>query len=360
MGFCAACGRSRAGTGQYCTACGAPFPEAVTGEAPVTSQAAVSPSVPGSDTDPVTVTADSIAGSVTAVEQAVTPVAEQPAVPLVRDAVGQPETLADRFPLDKSAGPMRAVTWPARSGQSGPHPQDTPPSGTGRGAPGWRHQPSARRPRAMMAGFALAALVGIASAVVVTVAVIDSHKSHGSASSSALGSSPLPRLSSSPRPSSPPMSATSPTAESEATTVSNLLGSSAQSRLAWNSAVLVTDVGQCISISNDIRQIQQIANQRMNEYNQARNLQTGAIPNGGVLKSGLTKALLTSLNIDNEYLRWAQQQKNSGCGVGTNSTYYSEATASDSTATSDKTTFVNTWNQVAQLYGLQKFSAGQI
>jgi len=371
MSFCTACGRQRSGSARYCTACGAPFPEAASGGAPVTPKPAASPPVPGPDTYPGTVTADAAAGGATAAELAATPAADRPPVPLVPDAGGQPETLAA---YHGPAGLVQATgpgTWPARSsGQSsqpGPHPQDMPPGGTGPGAPGWQQQPPARRSRARMAGIALVALAVTASAVFVTVAIVDSRKSHGNASSSSsspgLSSSPpsSPQPSpSSPEPSSSPTPATSLTAESEATTVSNLLSSSAQSRLAWNSTLLVTDVGQCINIGNDIQQIQQIASQRMNEYDQARNLQTGAIQNGERLKSELTKALLASLNIDNEYLRWAQQQMNSGCTVGTNSAYYSEANASDTTATSDKATFVNTWNPIAQQYGLQQFSASQI
>jgi hypothetical protein len=46
--------------------------------------------------------------------------------------------------------------------------------------------------------------------------------------------------------------------------------------------------------------------------------------------------------------------------VGTNSTYYQQATQLDSQATTDKEIFVGTWNPVAVTYGLMQFSAGQI
>jgi hypothetical protein len=98
----------------------------------------------------------------------------------------------------------------------------------------------------------------------------------------------------------------------------------------------------------------------MSEYKQVENLRISAIQNGAALKTELTKAMLISLNIDNEYLQWARQQKTSGCTIGINSPYYQKATTSDTTATNDKMTFVDTWNPIAQQYGLQQFTADQI
>ena len=135
---------------------------------------------------------------------------------------------------------------------------------------------------------------------------------------------------------------------------------SQQSRSQWNSSVLVSNVGQCINIASDVRQIQQIANQRSSELSQATALQTDAIPNGGTLKSQLMRALRVSLTIDNGYLKWAQEQQNSGCTVGTDSTYYQQATALNSQATDDKLKFVDTWNPIATQYGLTQFQAGDI
>src|SRR5262249_38889963 len=116
----------------------------------------------------------------------------------------------------------------------------------------------------------------------------------------------------------------------------------------------------CINIASDVSQIQQIANQRSSEYSQATALQTNAIANGRTLKSQLMRALRISLTIDNDYLKWAQEQQNSGCTVGTGSTYYQQATALNSQATGDKQVFVDTWNPVAMKYGLTQFEAGDI
>lgn len=142
--------------------------------------------------------------------------------------------------------------------------------------------------------------------------------------------------------------------------VNNLLATSARTRQQWDGTVLVSDVSECADINDDVSQLSDIAQERMTELSQAKSLQTGAIPNGSALKSQLMQALQISLQIDNDYLAWAQQQQNSGCTTGTNSTYYDEATSEDNTATDDKQNFITTWNPVASQYNLQQFSAGQI
>jgi len=149
-------------------------------------------------------------------------------------------------------------------------------------------------------------------------------------------------------------------ARSQAAAVNHLLMISQQSRSRWNSSVLVSNVGQCINIASDVRQIQQIANQRSSELSQVGTLRTNRIPNGATLKSQLMRALKISLMIDNDYLRWAQEQQNSGCTAGTDSTYYQQATALNGQATSDKEIFVAAWNPIATQYGLTQFQAGDI
>ncbi len=155
--------------------------------------------------------------------------------------------------------------------------------------------------------------------------------------------------------SSPPVA----TAQTQAQAVNDLLFSSQQSRHTLSTA-LINDVGNCGNVQGDVAQIQQVRDQRSTEYNQATALQTDTIANGAALKSQLMDALKISLRIDNDYLSWAQQQANSGCAYGFNSTYYSQATTLDSQATTDKEIFVGTWNPIAQQYGLTQFQASDI
>ncbi len=304
MNFCTTCGRGKAGSERYCTTCGTPYPEA------------------GSPPDP------------------------GPGL--------LPETVA------------RAKVPPHH-----PPPGSTGPGGTGPGGTD-RQQPARSWGKKTAAVVATLAIAIVAAGVGVAIVYSRDHKGTPASlpliTSSSSAPPATPPASSSPSVPSVPLVSSSPsaqattatTAQGQAGAVSTLLSSSAQSRLAWNSAALITDVGQCVNLANDIQQIRQIAAERMSEYNQAQNLQTDAIQNGTELKTELTRVLLISLNIDREFLKWARQQQSSGCTAGTSSPYYQEANTSDTTANNDKATFVSTWNPVARQYGLQQFTADQI
>ena len=246
--------------------------------------------------------------------------------------------------------------WPAGTGQPGPYgqyqpyqtyPQPGAPGGPS--GPGWPQQQPARRSRGPLIGAIVGAVAVIAAGTVVAITVLNKNPA-----------TPNPPPVSSPGHGTTSPKSPSATAQSQATAINTLLLNSEQSRSRWNSNVLVSNVGQCINIDRDVSQIQQITDQRSSEYNQATALQTDMIPNGATLKSQLMAALKISLRIDNDYLAWAQQQQSSGCSVGTNSSYYQQATQLDSQATTDKEIFVGTWNPDAVRYGLMQFSAGQI
>ena len=244
--------------------------------------------------------------------------------------------------------------WPADPGEASPNAQYQPyqthrqPAGQSpRGPGGWpqfvpQSQP-ARRSRGPLIGAIIGIVAIIAAGAVVALTVLHkSNANHG------------PAANSQGRDSQPA------TARGQATAINTLLITSARSRSRWNSNVLVSNVSQCINIDSDVSQIQQITDQRTNEYNQATALRTDMIRGGAALKSQLMTALKISLQIDNDYLAWAQQQQSSGCSVGTSSRYYRQATSLDSQATTDKEIFVGTWNPIAAKYGLTHFSALQI
>jgi hypothetical protein len=225
-------------------------------------------------------------------------------------------------------------------------------------------QPPQKRSRGVLIG-AVAATVAVAVAVVAVVYFVAIKKntatpsptvtitSTGNGSSS---SSPDNNNSSS----SSQSQNSGPTAQTEATSISNLLMSSANTRQAWNAQTLVNNTGNCVNIDQDVTQIGDIANSRSSELSQVQTLQFDKLPNGSSLKSQLMTALQVSLQIDKDYLKWAQQQQSSGCAYGFNNTYYSNASAEDNTATNDKQTFLNSWDPVASQYNLEQFSAGQI
>lgn len=261
--------------------------------------------------------------------------------------IAQAVNEATRTPAGAAtAGPGQqwaASPWPdGQPGGHGPYgPYQTYPApGAPGGGPGWPQQPPQqppRRPRGMLVGLVVGGLVvAVAAGAIAVIALRPGHSND-------------PKASGSPG-----------VARSQAVAVNHLLMISQQSRSRWNSSVLVSNVGQCINIASDVRQIQQIANQRSNELSRVGALRTSRIPNGVTLKSQLMTALKISLRIDNDYLRWAQEQQNSGCTVGTDSTYYQQATALNGQATSDKQIFVSAWNPIARQYGLTQFQAGDI
>jgi hypothetical protein len=244
----------------------------------------------------------------------------------------------------------QASPWQGQPGTYGPYApyQSYPLPGTP-GGPTWPQQPPQQPPkrsRGLFVGLVVGGLAIAVAAGAIAVIALRPGQSNG----------PGPNTSSSSSTSGSPAA----TAHSQAAAVNHLLMISQQSRSQWNSSVLVSNVGQCINIASDVRQIQQIANQRSNELSQATALQTNAIPTGGTLKSQLMRALRVSLTIDTDYLKWAQEQQNSGCTVGTDSTYYQQATALNNQATDDKQKFVDTWNPIATQYGLTQFQAGDI
>ncbi len=254
---------------------------------------------------------------------------------------------------------------PYQTGPVGPpQPGWQPPypgGPTGPTGPNWPQQPQQpKRSRGILIGSVIATVaVVVAAAAVVYFVVLKKNNNTGPNATGQTSSASTPNGGTS-SPASSSSAPAAPTAQSEATTINNLLVNSAQSRSQWNANVLVTDVGDCVNINSDVTQIGDIANERMSELSQADALQVSAIPNGPMAKRQLMAALQISYNIDNDYLQWAEQQQSSGCGVGTNSAYYDDASSEDSQATADKTTFLNTWDPIARQYGFQQFSANQI
>jgi WD40 repeat protein len=141
------------------------------------------------------------------------------------------------------------------------------------------------------------------------------------------------------------------TAQSEATAVSNVLTSSAASRLSLLNAI--NDAANCTRLAYAVSQIHQVSNGRQSELNQVESLSTRALPNGVALKFDLTRALQYSLNADNDYLQWAEQQQ-TNCHARPQPNF-----SADSRRTLIyKTMFVSLWNPIASQYGLLQASAG--
>ena len=280
------------------------------------------------------------------------------------------------WPASPSPSPPSWPASPSPSPPSWPASPSGPASRPSEGAqpmPGSarRAGPDPRRPRrrpavikAILAAVAAAAVVAVAAvaavAVVRGVAAPKAPAPGSPAASRSAVSQPATAVSPravSPSP-SPSVLASSALASGQAATVNHLLGSSAATRQALDGAI--NEVLNCTNLSSAASQIQNAVSQRGSEYRQASTLPVAALPQGAAVKSDLMAALRASLDADQDYLTWAQQQLNLGCTQPEQSTAYGGANSADQAADAAKQTFVQVWNPVAVKYGVPQQSADSI
>jgi serine/threonine protein kinase len=228
-------------------------------------------------------------------------------------------------------------------------------------------QPSSRRPGRVRLIVAVAAVAITAAAVAVGVAVAHTSKSAPAAAVTPTApvtpASPAASAVSSPAASSPAASSTpsvsaSILASRQASAVSNLLGSSAATRLTLEGAV--SQVRACTNLSGAVSQIQSVVDQRSTQYERASALPMGDLASGALVKSDLITALRDSLNADRYYLTWAQQQLNTGCAPGAQSGAYITAYDADQQANAAKAQFALVWDPIAARYGVSQQSPASI
>jgi serine/threonine protein kinase len=252
-------------------------------------------------------------------------------------------------------GPARSVaaSRPAASQEDQPAPvpsRVSPDPVTGPGRPSRR-----RRPRSGLIGFVLAlAAAGIAAAVTIVI-VGPAKPAAGRPAGSSPTATPARPPSSSPVPSPPSPAAL---ASRQAAAVDDLLNSSAATRKALQGAV--SQARDCTDLSSAVRQIQNAADQRSTEYDQASALSTSALADGTIVKADLTAALRSSLDADRDYLAWAQRQLKLGCASAAQSSAYNAAYTASEQANAAKEAFVQVWNPVAARYGIRQESPGSI
>jgi hypothetical protein len=146
-------------------------------------------------------------------------------------------------------------------------------------------------------------------------------------------------------------------AHQQAAQINDLLNNSAASRHSL--AAAVQDVSDCTNLSSAISAISTVASQRAIEYQQASDLSTGALPDGGALKSDLLSALRYSAAADKDFLAWAQQ--NADCqGTAPVTAAYNSGIGASGEAVTAKDDFVRLWNPVADSQDLPTRSEGGI
>jgi serine/threonine protein kinase len=256
-------------------------------------------------------------------------------------------------PAPSPPAPPRAGVLP-----SPPAPRPDPVGGPAHPDP----QPSSRRPGRVRLIVAVAAVAITAAAVAVGVAVAHTNKAAPAAvvtpTAPVTPATPATSAPSSPAASSTPSVSAAVLASRQATAVSNLLGSSAATRLTLEGAV--SQVRACTNLSGAVSQIQSVVDQRGTQYERASALPTGDLASGALVKSDLITALRDSLNADRDYLTWAQQQLNTGCTPGAQSGAYITAYDADQQANAAKAQFAVVWGPIAARYGVSQQSPASI
>jgi serine/threonine-protein kinase len=313
---------------------------------------------------PVRSRSQRLAGSPAA---ATPPAAARPPAAATPPAAASPLVAAGPpTPRPPAAGVLRSTPGPPATGalRSTPRPPVAGPDPVS-GPPDPDPQQPRRRPgraRLIVAGAAVAIT---AAAVAVGVGVAHTNKPAPTASptlstpaTSATSAAPASPVVSSPAASAPPSLSPSALASQQAHAVSKLLGSSAATRLALQSAV--TQVRACTNLSGAVSQIQNVVDQRSSQYQQASALPTTALASGALVKSDLITALRDSLNADRDYLTWARQQLEAGCTPGAQSAAYATAFDADQQANAAKAQFALAWDPVAARYGVSQRSPDSI
>lgn len=148
-------------------------------------------------------------------------------------------------------------------------------------------------------------------------------------------------------------------ASDQAAQIDNLLSSSAASRGSLQPAV--NNIGNCSDVPGAVAAISDVASQRKAELAKAEALATGSLPNGSTLKSDLVNALRYSLQADQDFLRWAQDQMNTRCSAPAPLTAaYQAGFSASKAAETAKTAFIQLWNPIATQHGLAARSQNAI
>ncbi|WP_204073151.1 hypothetical protein [Planotetraspora phitsanulokensis] len=117
----------------------------------------------------------------------------------------------------------------------------------------------------------------------------------------------------------------------------------------------------CSKADQGIAAIQQAADQRAQQVQQAKKLKVDALERGYTLRQRLVDALVASQRADAAYLKWAKKYQANGCtGPTTGDADYKLGNAASESATKAKSAFVELWGPIAEQEGLPARTRGSI
>ena len=158
-------------------------------------------------------------------------------------------------------------------------------------------------------------------------------------------------------PTSPPASATASSPQQGAHNLAALLSQSVSDRSAINNAY--TDVQNCgPTLAQDQATFQQAVASRQSLLSRLGSM-PGASALPATMISSLTQAWQASISADQDYAAWAKDES-AGCTPGGSDGNLAAAAGPGNQATQSKIAFVNSWNPIAQQYGLPTYSQDQL
>lgn len=350
MSFCTVCGRPRSGPVRYCTACGAPFPEAVSSGDPAAGAAAGDPPLSVTDEEPDTVSADRSPGALGAHEQNGAGAAGQ----LPSGSAAEQDPFGDLFerPSGGSAGsPERFPMTADDHGSGSAGPPYLPPAPL----PG-------SRTKTVVAVLAAVALLAAGGGVAFWV----THRHHVTLSSAppaqaTRNGTSQPAGASSPGSQTPSVS---PGTGSEQAELAQVAAEIQQSVSARRTVIRATkDVGGCtMTPSTGISLMNQAISQRQAVIDRVSSLPVNAIPGGHAMLTDLTQVLQHSITADRDFIGWMQDpQVTATCpaSTSTDASFRAGIRASKLAVTAKKE-FLALWNPAARQFGQPTFRAGEI
>jgi hypothetical protein len=155
-------------------------------------------------------------------------------------------------------------------------------------------------------------------------------------------------------PSFPPAGST----QQAANQLAALLSQSVSDRSAVNAAY--NDVLQCgPDLDQDAQVFQEAASSRQQLLSQLAGLPSRSALSPSMLQD-LSSAWQVSVQVDDDYQQWAQDQAADGCTDSTTDPSYVAAEDPNNEATADKTAFIGQWNSLAGQYGLTQYQQGSL
>lgn len=219
----------------------------------------------------------------------------------------------------------------------------------------------ARSGRPLIVGLAVLAVVGLAATTLLILHPFGHHAPTRPVSISAPPPTPTPTPPPTPTPTPTPTATPTPTLppEQAAQNLATLLAQSVNDRDSIKNAY--NDVLGCGSdLNQDGQTFQNAATSRDQLLSQLADMASQS-PLSGSMLGDLTGAWQASIEVDQDYAKWVQDEVSAGCVLNDQSDpNFLAADSPNIQATADKRAFVRLWNHLAKSYGLTTYTQSEL